>query len=129
MSRAPRRVWASAMIIFGLGCLVVTACGGERREPRTQSGTSVMGDGTAEAASPSELKVLAVLGELVPGKTRTIGELSVVADAPYYAASGKTCRGVTLTSANPPKHSRTRLACKNGEAWYFAPSVFLAPSD
>jgi hypothetical protein len=117
------------MITFGLGCLMATACGGDRQEPRAQSGGPVLGDGTAEPASPSELKVLAALDELAPGQPRAIGDLSVVADAPYHAASGRTCRGVTLTSTLPPKHSRTRLACKHGQQWQFAPSVFLAPSD
>jgi len=73
--------------------------------------------------------VLAQLEQLPATEARTIDSLVVVADAPYSAASGKTCRRLTLTPQKPPKASRTRLACRDGDAWGFVPSVFLVPTE
>jgi hypothetical protein len=71
--------------------------------------------------------VLERLNDMPTQKRQTVGNLSVVADPPYAAASGRTCRRVTLTSTAKPQTSTMRLACKDGKAWQFVPSVFLAP--
>ena len=122
-------VHARAAVLFSLVCGVMIGCASTKQDVAPEEPTSIMGDGTAEAASPAEAKVLAELERLPPAQERTIDSLSVVADAPYAAASGKTCRRLTMTSRKPPKTSRTRLACRNGDSWGFVPSVFLAPTE
>jgi hypothetical protein len=50
-----------------------------------------------------------------------MGDTTVVADGAYTAASGRTCRALTMGTAG--KNAR-RLACHNGGSWYFVPDVF-----
>ena len=123
------RVRARPRVLLGLVCAALVGCASTNQELTSEQPQSVMGDGTAEPASPAETKVLAQLEQLPPTQASTIDGLSVVADAPYAAASGKTCRRLTLTSVKPPKASRVRLACRNGDAWGFVPSVFLVPAE
>ena len=130
-ARARVRQW----VLFNLVCSSMLGCATTNQDVRSQEPTPVIGDGTAEAASPAEAKVLEKLDRLPVAKATTVETLSVVADAPYAAASGKTCRRLTLTSQGsstsqaPPKTARTRLACRNGDGWSFVPSVFLAATE
>ncbi|HEU5076601.1 MAG TPA: DVU3141 family protein [Polyangiaceae bacterium] len=110
-------------------CVVMIACGSTNSNVNAEEPSPILGDGTAEAASPAEAKVLERLDQLPVAEARPVDTLSVVADAPYAAASGKTCRRLTLTPLEPPKTSRTRLACKDGDRWAFVPSVFLVPTE
>jgi hypothetical protein len=116
-------------------CVVMLGCGSASQNLAADGPTPLLGSGKAEAASPAEAKVLAQLEGLPAAKAQKVDTLSVVADAPYVAASGKTCRRLTLTPLEPPKTSRTRLACKDvgqhdgASAWGFVPSVFSAPME
>lgn len=114
-----------------LACAVVwfmtVGCGSARQGAGPREPTPVVGDGTAEAASPAEEKVLTELDAWPPAAKKTIDSLEVIAEAPYAAASGKTCRRLVMTSTRPPRSSKTRLACQSGDRWGFVPSVFLAP--
>lgn len=112
-----------------MACSVSFGCSSTSSNANADSPASVLGDGTAEAASPAEAKVLARLDELPVAEARAVDGISVVAEAPYAAASGKTCRRLTLTPSTPPKTSRTRLACKDAERWGFVPNVLLAPTE
>lgn len=127
MSSETARAWALGMMSL-LGCLMSVACAGERHFSRPPTAMAA-GGGTAEPASPAEAKVLEQLDAVAPGQPKAVGDLTVVADAPYHAASGKKCRQVTMTTKRSPKVSRTRLACNDGGAWQFVPNVFLAPSE
>lgn len=117
------------VLFNSLVCIVMLGCGTTNQDVRAEEPGTVIGDGTAEAASPAEAKVLAGLDRLPAAKEASVDNLSVVADPPYAAASGKTCRRLTLTSLRPPKPSNTRLACRNAEGWAFVPSVYLAPKE
>lgn len=87
---------------------------------------SDMPGGETEATSAAEVGVLSRLDNLESAKPTRVGQLSVVAEPPYHAASGKICRRVTLTSLTSPRRSRTRLACRHATEWAFVPNVFLA---
>ena len=123
------RVRVRPWLLFNFVCSVMLGCGTTNQDLRSEEPASIVGDGTAEAASPAEAKVLEKLDRLPVTKPTTVETLSVVADAPYASASGKTCRRLTLTALTPPKTSRTRLACRNGDVWGFVPSVFVAPTE
>jgi hypothetical protein len=116
-------------VLFNLVCIVMLGCGTANQDVRAEEPSTAIGDGTAEAASPAEAKVLEGLDRLPAAKATTVDNLSVVADPPYAAASGKTCRRLTLTSLRPPKATSTRLACRNARGWGFVPSVYLAPKE
>ncbi|HEY6722710.1 MAG TPA: DVU3141 family protein [Polyangiaceae bacterium] len=122
-------VRARPRVLFTLVCSVLVGCGSTSGNVSPDAPSPVLGDGTAEAASPAETKVLARLDQLPVAEARSVDTISVVADAPYAAASGKTCRRLTLTPSTPPKTTRTRLACKDADRWGFVPSVFLAPTE
>jgi hypothetical protein len=78
---------------------------------------------TLSPKTANERLLLEQLSQLPTGRPRRIGDVSVVADAPYNAASGHTCRFLQLTSsrAATPDH---RLACTDGRGWFFVPDVF-----
>lgn len=67
--------------------------------------------------------VLREVAGLPSGVARRIGGTSVLAEAPYVAASGRTCRALQL-SAQTPSPTTHRLACSDGQAWFFVPDVF-----
>lgn len=128
MNRAARVRTGRAMLVSAV-CVVMLGCGSASHNRDAEAPTPLLGSGKAEAASPAEAKVLEQLERLPVAQARTVDALSVVADAPYAAASGKTCRRLTLTPIEPPKTSRTRLACKDAGHWGFVPSVFSAPTE
>lgn len=79
----------------------------------------------AEPRSDAERTVLGQLDGWPPGEAKTIGGVEVVAEPPYMAASGSTCRWLQLEG---PKGAERRLACKDREStpWFYAPSVLTA---
>ncbi len=81
-----------------------------------------------QPASQDESAVLAAMPRLSSGKPKTIGALVVIAEAPYFAASGRTCRTVRIKRKGQ-RAGRTRLACEDGDAWFFAPSVMGAGAN
>jgi hypothetical protein len=78
---------------------------------------------TVGAQSEGERALLGQLGGLPSGTPRRIGEVAVVAEPAYAAASGRTCRVVRVSTSREPK-PRSRLACNNGSGWFFVPDVF-----
>ncbi len=80
------------------------------------------------AKSDDERGVLGRLAVLPSGKHERVGGATVMAEAPYTAASGRTCRALRLTQA-PTQAARRRLACSDGKAWFFVPDVFEAEND
>lgn len=128
MSRKPPGR-AHRRAVVSLVCGVMFGCASTNHDVTPQGPTGGVGDGTAEATSPAEAKVLAMLEQLPAAQARSIDGLNVVADAAYAAASGKTCRRLTLTPLKPPKTSKTRVACRDGTGWAFVPSVFLASTE
>lgn len=80
-----------------------------------------------QANGESERAVLSQLDTFPTGPARRVGNLTVRAESPYPAASGRICRELHLFwgQAGMP---RDRLACSNGAAWFFVPDV-LAPGS
>jgi hypothetical protein len=83
--------------------------------------------GKLAARSPSERALLDSLPSLPPGVARRVGAVTVTAEAPYAAASGRTCRVLRLDADRKGQGSR-RLACSDGTSWFFVPDVFSAES-
>jgi hypothetical protein len=74
------------------------------------------------AAALSPGVVAERLPRLANGATLRVGDETVVGDAAYAAASGRTCRRLQLTQGSGP--TSDRLACSDGGAWFFVPDVF-----
>jgi hypothetical protein len=80
------------------------------------------GPSTLEPANDTEREILQRLPALAPEQPVTIQGAIVSAAAPYHAASGRTCRFLTIASAD--RSSRSRLACREDAEWFFVPPVF-----
>ena len=105
------------------------ACGGAQLPPDDPAVLDANDRGSTVApTSDAERQLLAQLGELPAGKQHRIGSLTVVAQKPYNAASGRTCRSVNVTNATNKNQSGPRLACTDGAEWFFVPNVFVAPT-
>lgn len=79
---------------------------------------------TLDARSATERALLVEAASLPSGTQRRVGGATVVADAAYAAASGRTCRVLHITEA--AAKVMDRLACSDGKSWFFVPDVFGA---
>ncbi|MDZ4064623.1 MAG: hypothetical protein U1E22_08170 [Coriobacteriia bacterium] len=118
MSEAPFGLWVG----IGLVLFATAGCGGGPGFYAPGHSTRYEG-GKVEPASTSERRLLETVERLGSGKEEKVGELVVVADAPYFAASGRLCRSVRIVRG---ASGATRLACKDGSAWFYAPEVFVS---
>ncbi len=75
------------------------------------------------ADSESERAVLGRMGTLPVDEAVAVGDDVFVASSTYEAASGRRCRRLTQQGDG----TRTRLACRDGDAWVFVPDVFGGP--
>jgi hypothetical protein len=101
--------------------LVAFACS---PRPETSARDAADANDTGRVIAPSsesERALIQQLATLPSGVKRTVGDAVVTADAPYEAASGRTCRQVSISS---PRKRMRRLACSDGKAWFFVPDVF-----
>jgi len=78
------------------------------------------------AVSATERQVLSQVAGLPSGIATRIGDASVNAEAPYAAASARSCRAlhITLSASQQTLH---RVACNDGRAWFFVPDIFGSP--
>lgn len=75
------------------------------------------------ARSNVEREVLKAIPSLPSSKPQQVAGATVIAEPAYVAASGRTCRAISLDSKSKAE-SRHRLVCTNGGAWFFVPDVF-----
>lgn len=78
--------------------------------------------GRLAPSGEGERALLRQLPKLPSGAPQRVGAVSVLAEPPYQAASGQTCRALHLTQAKAS--DRHRLACTDGKSWFFVPDVF-----
>jgi hypothetical protein len=81
-----------------------------------------------------ERELLRRLPELPAEQPVAIDDATVTARAPYSAASGRTCRALTILGAGAAPveasgdasggASRSRLACREDGDWFFVPQIF-----
>ncbi len=113
----------SRRLLFGIAALALSAgCGAGSDAPQGPA----IGGGRVEPSSAAEHDILKQLETMPADRPVTIGNLVVVAEAPYFAASGRTCRQLHVTPRGGGAGTQ-RLGCKDGSAWFFAPDVFVSP--
>ena len=123
----PSHCWRLSGVL--LVVVAAVACGGAQPPPNDPAVLDANDRGSTVApTSDAERQLLAQLGDLPAGKKQQIGSLTVVANKPYHAASGRTCRSVDVTSATSKGATGARLACTEGGEWFFVPNVFVAPT-
>ena len=109
-----------AISILALALLATLALGCSRSHHVAEPGPAAP---TAIApTNDTEREILQRLPTLTPEQPVTIGGAIVSAAAPYHAASGRTCRSLTITSAD--RSASSRLACREDAEWFFVPQVF-----
>lgn len=74
------------------------------------------------ANGDGERALLRELPKLPSGASQRVSDATVVAEPAYQAASGQTCRALHVTHGNAS--ARHRLACTDGQSWFFVPDVF-----
>jgi hypothetical protein len=104
-----------ALLLASLGCTSQP-----RAEPRDVADATDTGR-TLPAHTQLEQALLRALPTLPNGQPRQVAGATIVADAQYTAASGRTCRPVSIQASGK---SLARLACHADGAWYFVPDVF-----
>lgn len=80
--------------------------------------------GQVPAATPGEREVLARMAEIPAGQAVTLAGQVFIVDEPYHAASGRTCRSVTIRAAREAGGTDVRLACAEDGGWVFVPDPF-----
>jgi len=111
-----------------LGAALLGCGGGEKPNPRDAADANDTGR-TLPARSASEQTILRQVADLPAGTAQTVGEVVVIAAPAYHAASGRTCRALSI-SRRESKQASHRLACTEGKAWFFVPDVLgLEPSS
>lgn len=78
---------------------------------------------TLAARTQAEQQLLARVGSLPSGSAQQLSGLNVIAEPAYAAASGHTCRALSITPSSPSME-RHRIACTDGKNWFFVPDVF-----
>jgi len=107
-------------LVLLLGCLLLGCSRPPAATARELSDANDTGR-TLAVSNESERALLQRLSALPSGKPQHIGDATVIAEAPYSAASGRSCRSLHVTRAQT---SRNRLACNDGRGWYFVPDIF-----
>jgi len=67
-----------------------------------------------------EREILTMLDTMDADTPISIQGKSVVASAAYHAASGRTCRRISIDG------NRNELACHMIEGWQYVPSIFVS---
>ncbi|WP_428265145.1 hypothetical protein [Haliangium sp.] len=115
-----------ATSLIGLAVMVTAACAGPDQPPPRNP--DLWRPSVSEPVDGAEREILLELPSLAPGQQASIAGRVVVAEAPYPAASARTCREVHISSdAGGPE--RARLACREDDAWFFVPEVFQPQGD
>jgi hypothetical protein len=112
-------------LCWSLLAFFVMSCAGS--QPAATSGAPASAGGTIPPADSSEQEVLDRVGNLPPRAAVRVQGLTVFADYPYTAASGRTCRRLTLTRTG--RQPTDRMACSDGKSWFFVPSVFVTGTE
>lgn len=109
--------WFALLLPLALGCASAPPVSARDAADANDTGAAL------GAKSDGERALLGAVPNLPTGTGRRIGEATVIADAPYAAASGRTCRALHISRGRAPEQGN-RLTCSNGKAWFFVPEVF-----
>lgn len=116
------RFFASAALLLSLGG---TGCGGaETPAERDIWYTSSLRPGHVAPETQGERELLARMGQVPANEPVTFGGQTFVVDEPYFAASGRQCRSVTVRPTPEAERVEVKLACEDDTAWVFVPDVF-----
>lgn len=121
MRGARERAWPGLRAPYCALLLAAAGCASQSQgEPRDVADANDTGR-SLPAPTRLEQDVLRALPSLESGQARPVGNALVVAEPIYTAASGRTCRALSIGVGGK---NVARLACHSGGTWYFVPDVF-----
>jgi hypothetical protein len=106
--------------VVALTCLGLSCSGPQLLSPIDVSDASDTGR-SMQGQTDGERQLLKDLSNLPSSAPQRAGNVTVVAEPAYAAASGRTCRALHVTVAARTSH---RLACRGDASWFFVPDVF-----
>lgn len=115
----PLVAWAA-----GLLGVLGAACGGGPPSANQIWHEASLRPGEVSPETHGEREFLIRLADVPAGQPVAFGSQVFVADAPYFAASGRTCRPVTVRPREPDGQVDFRLACEERDGWVFVPDPF-----
>jgi hypothetical protein len=116
--RATERRWSAVLLV-----LLPLACSSVR-QPTARDVADANDTGrTVAAVSATERQVLGRVASLPSGIATRIGDATVNAEAPYAAASARSCRALHIT-LSASQQTLQRVACNDGRVWFFVPDIF-----
>jgi len=125
MTGSNRSVLVTAVLV-----LAAVDCTAENQAtPVDPNYASLVEPATRKPSDDVERTILARLADLAPAMEASIDGQVVVAGAPYHAASGRTCRSVTIRPAAKQQVAHSRLACLIDGTWAFVPEVLPGGED
>jgi hypothetical protein len=89
---------------------------------------STLRPGVVPPGTHGERELLVRMPDVPVGQPVAFGSQVFTVDAPYVAASGRTCRPVTARSNEADGHVDFRLACEEPDGWAFVPDPFADAS-
>lgn len=107
-----------------LAAALAAGCGaGARTRPES---AAVSPPSAVAPGDDLERELLRRLPELPAEQPVAINDATVIARAPYFAASGRTCRALIIQGSGQGSGSeaRSRLACREDGDWFFVPPIF-----
>lgn len=112
----------------GLPMLLIALLTSCSSTPATSARDAADANDTGRKLAPtgeSERALLRQLSGLPNGKAQRVGDATIVAEPLYHAASGRSCRALSVTPS-AKQQATHRLACSDGQSWFFVPDVFGA---
>jgi hypothetical protein len=123
-----------ALAALALAAALAAGCAGPRPGPEH---AAVSPPSAVAPGDELERELLRRLPELPAEQPVSIDDATVIARAPYFAASGRTCRALTIhapgqgsgaasgqAAPDASGASRSRLACREDGDWFFVPQIF-----
>ncbi len=110
-------------------CMLPSACS-TVRQPSARDVADANDVGARLGPSgAAERTILTRVATLPSGRAAQLdAETQVIAEAAYQAASGRTCRAIRVTT-KARQVVTDRLACSDGDAWFFVPDVFAGSAS
>lgn len=104
----------------------LAGCGGSQ-EPSERDiwYTTSLRPGTVEPDTQGERELLARMESIPVSEPVTFAGQTFLVDAPYAAASGRSCRSVRVEGG---RDVELKLACEEDAGWVFVPDVFAEGS-
>lgn len=106
---------------FFLAGALALACSPPPDARSSHDAQAVEEGGRREPETEQERRLLAAVAELKAHESASVGGARIEAGPRYAAASGATCREVSLSGA--PELADVSLACEDAEGWFFVPAL------